>query len=284
MSQMERYPLEMSHLPECFLEKAKKELNEVPEQRTEELRKFKEMLSTDKTFAGIDFEDDFLWLFLRHAKHDSSRALTHLRNLIKFRRNYSHLFQSIEDGFFHSSPSTQCFSILPKRTSDGCSVILIEVGKWDPEEFPLEHFKRMFIFVILQTLRDPVTQINGFKIIQDYKDTNMKHLKCCTPQNIYLEYHLGMNCVPGRYREIHFINGSMVLTLFWSIAKLLFPKKIKQRVMFHSKPEDLLNFFPPDMIPTQWGGTLTDYHDENLLKKMNKEHGSYPIGGPKNYF
>ncbi|XP_055943738.1 retinaldehyde-binding protein 1-like [Argiope bruennichi] len=284
MNQMEGYPFEMTHLPECFLEKAKKELNEVPEQRTEELRKFKEMLSTDKTFTGIDFEDDFLWLFLRHAKHDASRALPHLRNLIKLRRNYSSLFQSIEDDLFNSSPSTQCFSILPKRTPDGCAVILIELGKWDPEEFPIENFKRMFLFVFLQTLRDPVTQINGFKLIHDFKDTNMKHLRCCTPQNIYLEYHIGLHCLPGRYKEIHFINGSALLKLLYVVGNPIISKKIKQRMMFHSKPEDLLNYFPPDMLPIQWGGTLKDYHDENMLKKMNKEHGRYPTGGPKNYF
>ncbi|GBO04640.1 hypothetical protein AVEN_109958-1 [Araneus ventricosus] len=91
-------------------------------------------------------------------------------------------------------------------------------------------------------------------------------------------------CIPGRYKEIHWINGSALLTLLWSMAKHVLPKKMKERMIFHSKPEDLLNFFPPDMLPTQWGGTLTDYHDENIMQKFNKEHGRYPMGGPPNYF
>ncbi|GBM63693.1 hypothetical protein AVEN_12321-1 [Araneus ventricosus] len=62
--------------------------------------------------------------------------------------------------------------------------------KWDPDEFPLEEFKRMFVFIFLQALRCPMTQINGFKIINDYTGTNLKHLKVCTPQNLYLEYHI----------------------------------------------------------------------------------------------
>ncbi|GBO14924.1 hypothetical protein AVEN_78997-1 [Araneus ventricosus] len=186
------YPFEMDYLPECFREKAAKELNEVPEQRTEELRTFKEMLSTNKVFAGIDFEDDFLWLFLRHTKHNASKTLPYLRNFIQFRRNYSWLFQSVSDDLFNTSPATKCFSILPKRTPDGCAVLLIELGKWDPDEFPLEDFKKMFLSVALQILRCPVTQINGFKIIHDFKDTTVKHLKVCTPQNLYLEYHVGL--------------------------------------------------------------------------------------------
>ncbi|CAL1278041.1 unnamed protein product [Larinioides sclopetarius] len=223
------YPFEMDYLPDFFLEKTKKELNEVPEQRTEKLRKFKEMLLTDKVLADIDFEDDFLWLFLRHTKHDASKALPFLRNFYLFRRNYSSLFQSVSDELFSTSPATKVFSVLPNRTPDGCAVILIELGKWDHDEFPLEDFKRMFLFMILQNLRCPVTQINGFKIIHDFQNTTVKHLKVCTPQNLYLEYHVGFKCIPGRYKEIHWINGSALLTLLWSMAKHLLPKKMKER-------------------------------------------------------
>ncbi|GBO12237.1 hypothetical protein AVEN_47826-1, partial [Araneus ventricosus] len=102
-------------------------------------------------------------------------------------------------------------------------------GKWDPDEFPLEEFKRMFVFIFLQALRCPMTQINGFKIINDYTGTNLKHLKVCTPQNLYLEYHIAYQCVPGRYKEVHFVNGSAMLALVWSMAKHVLSKKIKER-------------------------------------------------------
>ncbi|GBO17772.1 hypothetical protein AVEN_30226-1 [Araneus ventricosus] len=158
------------------------------------------------------------------------------------------------------------------------------MGKWDPDEFPLEEFKRLFVFIFLQALRCPMTQINGFKIINDYTGTNLKHLKVCTPQNLYLEYHIAYQCVPGRYKEVHFVNGSAMLALIWSMAKHVLSKKIKERVIIHSKPEDLLNYFPADILPAPVGGKLTDYHDANLMGKMNRDHGNYPIGGPPNYF
>ncbi|GBN72530.1 hypothetical protein AVEN_90090-1, partial [Araneus ventricosus] len=53
---------------------------------------------------------------------------------------------------------------------------------------------------------------------------------------------------------------------------------------FHSNPEDLLNHFPRSIIPTKYGGSLSNYHDAELMRKMNKDHGNCPEGGQSNYF
>ncbi|CAL1297574.1 unnamed protein product [Larinioides sclopetarius] len=283
-NEAECYPIQMDYLPDIFHQKAVRELNETPERWRVEVKKLKELLSDNKITTAIVFEEDFLRLFLRHTKYNSSKAFHYLLNFISFRRNYGSLFASIPDENFATNPSTKMFSILPYRSPDGCAIILSEIGKWDPEELSLEDFKKMAIFLFLQPLRCPMTQITGFKIIHDFKDTSVKYLRYCTPQNLSLFYNVAMNFVPGRYKEIHCINESVLLKSAWFIVKQFLSTKIRKRVFFHSKPEDLLNHFPTFTLPAKYGGTLTDYHDKDLMRKLNKEHGNYPLGGLPNYF
>ncbi|GBN09588.1 Retinaldehyde-binding protein 1 [Araneus ventricosus] len=241
-------------------------------------------LENNKITTGIEFEDDFLRLFLRHTKYNSSKAFPYVRHFVNFRRNYGSLFTSIPDENFATNSSTKISSVLPYRSADGCAIILSEIGKWNPDELSLEDFKRMAIFLFLQPLRCPMTQISGFKVIHDFKDTSVKYLRYCTPQNLYLFYNVALNCVPGRYKEIHCINESVLLRAVWAIVKHFLSAKMRKRVFFHSKPEDLLNHFPPFTLPAKYGGTLHDYHNTDLMRKLNKEHGNYPLGGQPNYF
>lgn len=65
-----------------------------------------------------------------------------------------------------------------------------------PEEFPPEEVKRMVVISILQSLRDPMTQVNGFKVIFDVQSNPIRHLKHATPSNLYLMYYgtqVGLN-------------------------------------------------------------------------------------------
>ncbi|GBO42800.1 hypothetical protein AVEN_219392-1, partial [Araneus ventricosus] len=103
--------------------------------------------------------------------------------------------------------------------------------KWNPRELPFEHIQSLFTILFIQLLRDPMTQINGFKIIHDFKGTSVQHLKFCTPRNLHLLYHGAINCVPGRYKEIHFVNDSFVLKTLWTILKPFLSEKIRNRGM-----------------------------------------------------
>ncbi|CAL1293366.1 unnamed protein product [Larinioides sclopetarius] len=242
----ECYPIHMNFLPDIFRKKAVKELHETPE-KSKELDKLKHLLSNDKTTAGIDFEEDFIRLFLRHNKYDVSKAFPYVRNFVNFRRNYSNLFINIPDEHFATKASTRFISVLPYRCPDGCTLILIELGKWNLDEFSLEDVERMAIFTFLQTLRCPMTQINGFKSIIDFKNTSIKYFRYINPSTLYLLYHVAF-------------------------------------VVFHSEPESLLNYFPTSILPQQYGGKLNDYHNEDMMRKLNKEHRNFPIGGQPNYF
>ncbi|XP_055943729.1 retinaldehyde-binding protein 1-like [Argiope bruennichi] len=277
-------PFETDYLPDFVLKKAVVELNETSENKVQMLESLKELASDLGKIADFIFEDDFLRVFLRYSKYNISKAFAQLRNFVHFRRKYDSLFESIPEEYFVTKKSAEFFSVLPYRDSHGCTLVLLELGKWDPAELHIDDFKRLTLAVYLQVLRDPMTQINGFQVIHDFSGTSIEHLRYCTPQNLYFLYHGALNCFPTRYKGIHMVNESVVLKALWAIIKNFLPEKLKKRILFHSNPKDLLNFFPPSILPTQYGGDLIHYHNKNMIKKMNAEFGKSPFGGDPNFY
>ncbi|CAL1278010.1 unnamed protein product [Larinioides sclopetarius] len=46
-------------------------------------------------------------------------------------------------------------------------------SKWDPNELPFDYFKRIAVITFSQLFRDPMTQINGIKVIYDFDGTEL---------------------------------------------------------------------------------------------------------------
>ncbi|GIY29806.1 hypothetical protein CDAR_317321 [Caerostris darwini] len=124
-----------------------------------------------------------------------------------------------------------------------------------------------------------MTQINGFKIIFDFKSNPLRHLKHCTPENIYLIYHASQECIAGRYKEIHLVNQSVTFKAAWFIFKHFLTDKLKKRFIFHNTPETLLNYFPKVVLPKQYGGNLENYDMSSWLKKVMAPEKLALLGG-----
>ncbi|GFY57487.1 alpha-tocopherol transfer protein-like [Trichonephila inaurata madagascariensis] len=271
----ETLPFKMNYLPDFFLKKLKEELKETHETKLQSLLEFRKMLRDEQITRGIDFEEDFLVQYLRHSKYNTGKAFNHIRNIFHLRRKNPRLFDSIPDEFFLTKESIKFVRVLPKRCREGCTVITFQYAKFDPNDLCVEDLKRLVIFFFTQILRDPMTQINGFKLIHDFKGTSIQHLKCCTPQNMYLFYNAAMHCIPGRYKEIHVINQSFMVKHCWAILKPFLSEKMRNRVYFHSNVEDLYDFFPRSILPVEWGGDLKESTEDDFARKANKENENH---------
>ncbi|GBM93505.1 Alpha-tocopherol transfer protein-like [Araneus ventricosus] len=274
----------MSYIPEFVRKKCEEELNETPERKKQSIQELRKLLANDKETKNIFFHDDLLVQYLRHSKYNTNKALSQLRNVNAFRNKEAKIFETIPDEYFSTKPSTKFITVLPKRSPDGCTVVLCQIGKWDPNELAFEDFKRITLLTVLQILRDPMTQINGFKLIHDFAGTHLQHLKYCTPQNLYLFYYISIYCIPGRYKEIHLLNETPVLRILWSVIKRFLSDKIRNRVFFHSDTEELLKHFPKSVLPVQYGGEILDMHATNFVQTANKEQKKNTVEGQPNFF
>ncbi|CAL1275443.1 unnamed protein product [Larinioides sclopetarius] len=223
---------DMSYIPEFFRGKCEVELNETAERKKQSIQELRKMLENDKSTEKICFHSDLLVQYLRHSKYNTNKALNQLRNLNALRKKEVKMFQPIPDEYFSTKPSAKFLVVFPKRSPDGCTMVLFQIGKWDPNELAFEDFKRIILITFLQILRDPMTQINGFKIIHDFAGSRLEQIKYCTPQNLYFFYYVSIYCIPGRYKEIHFINETPVLRFLWTVIKRFLSDKIRNRVFF----------------------------------------------------
>ncbi|GFY78360.1 alpha-tocopherol transfer protein-like [Trichonephila inaurata madagascariensis] len=138
---------------------------------------------------GIQFHDDFLTQFLRKNKYDTTRSLKNLQNYVLLRRKYSSKFERVTDEDLSAILPDKFYVLLPKRCPEGCAVIIVKIGNWNPTEFSFENLEKSILFLVMQILRDPMTQICGIKVIYDCKGSSFQQLRYVTPYNTYMYYH-----------------------------------------------------------------------------------------------
>ncbi|GIX96408.1 alpha-tocopherol transfer protein-like [Caerostris extrusa] len=125
--------------------------------------------------------------------------------------------------------------------ASGCRIIK---DNWIPEEFPVVEVKRMAPILLLQALRDPMTQVNGFKVIIDAKSNPLRHIRHCSFQNIYLMYHGSQYCLPGKFHSYHLVNQSATSRFCIALVKPFFSEELKKKIHIHSSPEELFGLLP----------------------------------------
>ncbi|KAG8193058.1 hypothetical protein JTE90_028170 [Oedothorax gibbosus] len=236
----------------------------------------------DENLKDLDFEEDFLRQFLRQSKYDVLRSFKRLQSFVKFRRQNKNVFKNVEN--VSKSPDYQFCTPLPWRCRDGCTITLFEYSKWSPKGITFEDLFRLGMILNHQSLRHPLTQINGFKMIVDFKGSDFEHLKFIPPSSLFTFYKAFITCTPARNKEIHLVNESFVWRAIWAFFKHIISDKLRKRIFLHSCPEDLLNYFPKHCLPVQYGGDLEDYYMEDWMKKANDQQGISTLAGQPNTF
>ncbi|GIY21479.1 hypothetical protein CDAR_184602 [Caerostris darwini] len=238
----EIFPFEMETVPEYFLKKAEVELHDTPDRRAQGLREIKELVKNDEHTKNIEFDDEFLLQYLRVRKYDVARAFTQLKAFVAAKKKYPLMFTNFRYDKIVKATNDKVMSMLPWRCQDGCAIMLVELDNWKPEDFTVEEVKRAYLLFLSESLRNPMTQINGFKVIFDLKSNPLRHLKHFTPENVYLLYH-----------------GTQVI--------------------FHNTTETLLNHFPKAVLPKQYGGDLQNYNMAEWVKKAMAPEKLAALGG-----
>ncbi|XP_055944749.1 retinaldehyde-binding protein 1-like isoform X1 [Argiope bruennichi] len=272
-------PFECGNVPEYFRKKAEAELHDSPDKRAQGLRQLKELIKKDKHTKHLEFEDDFLLQYLISKKYNIAKAFSFLKALVHLKKKHPEIFSGFSYEEISCSMSENVLTVLPWRCQDGCAILAAHLDNWDPEKLRIDDLKRSIAIYLLQSLQEPMTQINGFKVIIDAKSNPMKHLRYITPSNLYLLYHGTQECVPARYKDIHLVNESLTLKAAWFLVKPFLSDKIKKRVHFHSSNEDLLKFFPKSILPTEFGGELQNYDMYDWLRKATEPAKLEVLGG-----
>ena len=109
--------------------------------------------------------------------------------------------------------------------------------------------------------------------IFDMKGMGYRHLPKLVFSTLKMYMKYTQEAHPVRVRQIHIVNCSSMLGLFYRIAKPLVHAEVLKRVHFHTPNSDTLTkFIPAEILPEEYGGSAGKVevfkdHISNLLEK-----------------
>ncbi|GIY17706.1 CRAL-TRIO domain-containing protein [Caerostris extrusa] len=303
--QDELLPLELNYMPECVLKKKEVEFNGIQADKQKCLQELKYLLDGQKMSTGIDFEDDFLHLYLMHSKYRVNRAFSFIRNYLNLRKNHSYFFRKV-DFDFTIIPACQFATVLPYRCQDGSVTVLCElVHQPIARKFVTQVGRSSKQASWIQTrpvwnlLKNPFLDIPARTAQPRHASSRIQHHPRLRRNGISAPQALHpFACVLTESHNSRYISSKVFGFSFgeWQLLNEFVDKPVKasdaRGIQKNRKSSstrllrfaDLLNHFPRSVLPVKYGGKQTDYYAAEWLRKANGQQDNFPAGGQKNIF
>ncbi|XP_054715642.1 clavesin-2-like [Uloborus diversus] len=247
--------------------KAKLELNEKPEDVHKHLSRIREYLARE-TDLNYRSDDGFLLRFLRARKFNDERAASLVKDFYKYKAKNPVLFRRPKD--MESILRCNIFNYLAHRDAQGRAVFIMKIGHWCTESFTFKEFVGAGTVLSQWVLTNPVTQINGFVAIWDFKDYSFQHFSnSCTPRLMWMLCSLMQDCLPGRFKVAYCVNCPPLADVVWKLFKPLIREKYRKRIMvFGTNMELLHKYLHPAILPVEYGGLLPPSDCTDTVEKL----------------
>ncbi|CAL1273961.1 unnamed protein product [Larinioides sclopetarius] len=253
-------PYNIDYMPPKVRQKAKDELKETDEIVAPSLEKMREMIRDEKKLK-CPTDDEFLIQFLRARKFDVKKAFVLLQNMFELKKSYSDMFDNPDIPGMKKIVANGPGYCFPYRDSDGCIVLVLQLNKWNPEETSISVGLTALTALLLSIIQNPVTQVCGVRILVDVKGFSLRQMRSVTPRYIHLLSKALRNCLPIRFKGIHFFNESIIFQYVWSVLKIVLTEKIRNRVHFHGDNQKSLHkSIPKEILHAEYGGDNVNYN------------------------
>ncbi|XP_011877599.1 PREDICTED: clavesin-1-like [Vollenhovia emeryi] len=242
---------------EFFREKAKKELRETPEIVAQGFKELKELISEEPDLHVPKDMEDFLIVFLRPCKWYAKSAFTLMKRYYRFRLTHSHLYKDLTISKEKTAICAGLVWPLPLRTKDGCRVVVVDCGKWDPKEVSVDECLKGIIMGLFLTFVEYKTQIAGVHVILDVEGTSFGQLKHATASLIKTLSHFLQRCLPIRNKGIHIVNQSRVVKIALALVKPFTEDKYRKRIYVHGTNwKSLMTHIDKRALPKKYDGDI----------------------------
>ena len=271
----------ISSISGATLQKARKELREVPEKRSECVRQLRKAIEAYRRQPGEEdvvfqrTDGKFLLMFLRARKFDVDRALQVYVNYYKYRHKHSYLFARKSQASLDRIARSGVFGVLPSPLKDGSRAVCLHPSRWDVSTMEPHDCCSVFLSVLDKLLEDEEVQVHGISFIDNAEG--------CPLQKLYHfirtdTWRLGVDlqdAFPARFKGLHFINQPWYVSFVMSVVKPLLKQKHKDR--FHAHGTNMESFYEhvdPENLYSDFGGYLPPMGQENLTKFLRQKSSS----------
>lgn len=268
------------------LEKARRELSEVPEQRAETLQDFRMRLEDFErdpvqNEAGLVFsrkDDRFLLRFLRARKFVVERAVTLCINYHKYHHKYADLLQDFHPKALERVLRAGIFGVLNSPLNDGSKALLIYPSRWDPDSIAANDCFKLFLLILEKLLDDEETQVHGISIFDNLDGISLSlMLSFMRTEHIQRRVLVELqDAFPIRFKALHLVHQPWYVSTVMSLVKPFLKQKHRDRIHKHgSNLGTIHQLIHPDLLPLEFGGILPPLGADNLISLFDAELSSH---------
>ncbi|XP_035226932.1 retinaldehyde-binding protein 1-like isoform X1 [Stegodyphus dumicola] len=267
------YRFEDENLDEESLLYLMQQRNENPETRKIHLEQLRGMILENKSLNPC-LEENFLLRFLRGAKYDIHKAYNRMQKYYNLRNIYPDVFSNFVPSSTLQVQSLQHLTALPYRGKDKTVVIIVKMGNIDSSLASFEEILRFDLLILETLLINPATQLTGISFIFDLNGFSNQQIALFTPRNLRMCMDVFQYSSYMRIKNLHFINTPGLL---YTLYRCLFPmmlEKYKDRTVAHLNDdnwESFHSYFPPEILPEEYGGQLKSSDMVNLNDILNEK-------------
>jgi len=237
------------------------------------LRTLRNLLTDDEDLKIPIHDEKFLIRFVRGKKYDVEAAHETVRKYYTLRKKNPKIFRI---AYPSNKPVRELLeknavTKLKHNDAEGRAVVVCNIPKWDTATHNLDHMLAAVVLVIEELLLFSVeVQINGIVILVNYDGLSMSHVTQFTPGRVKSALQILQGSYPLRLKQIHIIKEPSIFEIIYSMMKPFMTAKLKERLVLHGqKLEKYFELFPPENLPEDHGGKLSD--DEAYDQKFKEE-------------
>ncbi|CAG5125676.1 unnamed protein product [Candidula unifasciata] len=250
------------------LEKAIKELNEDPNTRLIEVKNLKIRL---EKLPGLQPRTDvrFLLRFLRARKFDQERSFQLVKNYYDVRLQSPEIFDDLKPSRVRHVLEDGTVEVLKQRDNNGCKVIVIRPGNWNPDHYPFTEVPKAVFLLMWKILEDEETQVSGIHLINNLAGFTLKHAAHFNPGIAKTFMGIIQDVLPLRLKRYDFVNEPTFFDVVFAIIKQFMKDKLVKRIVMNGDKFDKIHStIPPEFLPTDLGGQLPPHSNKELLDSL----------------
>lgn len=238
------------------LEKAKKELNEDPQQRLSQVQTLRKWIKEQPHLASRT-DTKFLLAMLRRSKFSQLKARELIENILTAKTMFPEMMSNIDiqDSKLLGFVDKGIFVHLPKPDSEGRRITIFRSGYVDldnPDFTPVNEIKCNIAISEMMRQEDENICVNGWILVFDCTGIGAKHIA-----RMPLEMHRKMSKIfqdshPERIKAFHFYNAGAFFEVMMSMIRQFMKKKHQERVRVHETMESLYKVIPMELWPDDY--------------------------------
>uniref|UniRef100_A0A8D8SHC4 Alpha-tocopherol transfer protein n=1 Tax=Cacopsylla melanoneura TaxID=428564 RepID=A0A8D8SHC4_9HEMI len=236
-------------------------INETDDDKLEHNKQLLEAWFRTQDHLPQDYDRRILTGFVRGCKHNLDVAKRKLDRYFTIRTTQTEFFQDRDplsneiQGMLNSIIIAPISSLSPT----GCRIIYFQFTS-DVEAFDtVAVFKAILMMSDIRIIEEPM--LRGDIFVWDLQHLTLKHITKIAGPPLKKIMQNAQEAYPQMLQEIHIVNCGQLADRAADIVKLLMKPKMRNRFQFHADATSLSSCFPPEFIPTEYGGSAPSIHD-----------------------